>query len=150
MNRVAPLFCLTIVLLVCPMSLFADSVSLVGLWRQFDDKTGKPHSLIRIRERGGQYEGSIETILPLPGEPTAPQCLECPDWRKNKPLTGLLMLTGMRGSGLQYEGGEILDPVKGQVYRCEMKLAEDGMHVYVRGYIGISLFGRTQLWEKVE
>ena len=150
MNRVASFICLTIALFAHPMPLFADSVALVGLWRQFDDNTGKPHSLIRIREHGGQYEGSIETIFPLPGESTAPQCWECSDWRKNKPLVGLLILTGLRGSGLQYEGGEILDPVEGQVYRCEMKLTEDGMHVYVRGYIGISLFGRTQLWERVE
>lgn len=155
MNRAASFFCLTIALFAHPIPLFADSVSLVGLWRQFDDKTGKPHSLIRIREYGGQYEGNIKTIFPLPGEPIAPRCRKCSDWRKNKPLAGLLILTGMhgsesQGSDLQYKGGEILDPVKGQVYRCEMKLAEDGMHVYVRGYIGISLFGRTQLWEKVE
>ena len=150
MNRAASFFCLTIALFAHSIPLFADSVSLVGLWRQLDDRTGKPHSLIRIREYGGQYEGNIETTFSLPGEPIAPQCWECSDWRKNKLLAGLLILTGMRGSGLQYEGGEILDPVKGQVYRCEMKLAEDGMHVYVRGYIGISLFGRTQLWEKVE
>lgn len=150
MNRVALLFCLTIALFVHPISLFADSVSLVGLWRQFDDETAKPSSLIRIREHGGQYEGSIETIFPLAGEPTAPQCWKCSGWRKNKPLVGLLILTGMRGSELQYKGGEILDPVEGQVYRCEMKLAEDGMHVHVRGYIGVSLFGRTQLWERVE
>jgi len=150
MERIALLFCLTMALVVYPASLFADSVSLIGLWRQFDDKTAKPRSLIRIREHDGQYEGSIEIIFPLPGEPTAPQCLKCSDWRKNKPLIGLLILTGMRGSELQYKGGEILDPVAGRVYRCVMKLAKDGKHIDVRGYIGVSLFGRTQLWEKVE
>lgn len=150
MERVALLFCLTVALIAHPIPLFAGSVSLAGLWRQFDDETGKPHALIRIRERDAQYEGSIETIFPLPGEPATPKCRNCADWRKDKPLIGLLILTGMHGSGLQYRDGEILDPVKGQVYRCEMQLAEDGAHVNVRGYIGISLFGRTQLWEKVE
>jgi uncharacterized protein (DUF2147 family) len=57
---------------------------------------------------------------------------------------------GLKKNGDQYDGGEILDPENGKTYRCKMKLDETGNALEVRGYIGLSLFGRSQLWHRVE
>jgi uncharacterized protein (DUF2147 family) len=47
-----------------------------------------------------------------------------------------------------YGGGGILDPDTGSVYRCKFHLAKDGTVLVVRGYIGISLLGRSQTWQR--
>ena len=49
-----------------------------------------------------------------------------------------------------FEGGDILDPNNGKVYQVKLKLIDGGAKLEVRGYIGISLLGRTQTWIRVE
>ncbi|HSR02632.1 MAG TPA: DUF2147 domain-containing protein [Methylophilaceae bacterium] len=44
----------------------------------------------------------------------------------------------------------MLDPEEGKIYKCKMKLNEAGDELEVRGYIGISLIGRSQIWTRVE
>jgi uncharacterized protein (DUF2147 family) len=56
------------------------------------------------------------------------------------------ILRGMRANGSAWSGGEILDPETGKTYRAKMKLSDGGDKLIVRGYIGISLFGRSQTW----
>jgi uncharacterized protein (DUF2147 family) len=52
--------------------------------------------------------------------------------------------------GDEYQGGEILDPENGKVYRVKMNLQDRGRTLHVRGFIGFSLFGRTQIWIREE
>lgn len=66
--------------------------------------------------------------------------------RKNQPVVGMVILTGMRKNGSEYNGGEILDPDTGWVYRCKMRLVEGGKKLILRGYLGFSLLGRSQTW----
>jgi len=131
-------------------SAYAEAVPIVGLWKQIDEESEKPRSLIRIRAHDGRIQGVIEQIFPEPGEPDDPRCDQCSGWRKNKPLVGLQIISGMRGDHLQYDGGEILDPETGQIYRCKMELIADGHRLQVRGYVGLALFGRSQTWERIE
>jgi uncharacterized protein (DUF2147 family) len=49
-----------------------------------------------------------------------------------------------------YQGTEILDPFSGNTYRVKLKLKDLGETLEVRGYVGFSLFGRTQIWKRVE
>ena len=56
------------------------------------------------------------------------------------------ILSGMRWDGERYSGGQILDPDTGAVYRCTLRVVDEGRTLEVRGFIGISLFGRTQTW----
>lgn len=125
------------------------AASPAGLWKSIDDKTGKPRSLIRISEADGVYSGVVEKGL-LAGESDAPEkiCDKCTDNRKGKPLLGMVIMQGMKAKGDIYEDGTILDPDNGKVYKCKMKLDETGNKLEVRGFIGVSLFGRSQTWER--
>jgi uncharacterized protein (DUF2147 family) len=119
----------------------------VGLWRTMDEATGKARSLVRIVENAGVVSGRIEQIFdPDPGWDG--RCAQCRDERKDQPVVGMLILTNLRLVGDEYAGGEILDPENGNVYRCRLRVVEGGRRLEVRGYIGISLIGRTQVWRR--
>jgi uncharacterized protein (DUF2147 family) len=122
------------------------SESPVGLWRTIDDKTGKEKSLVRIVEANGELRASIEKLFREPHEEPNPNCDKCPGERKNKPVLGMMIMTGLKKAGSEFEGGEILDPANGKVYRVKMWTAEGGKKLNVRGFIGVSLLGRTQVW----
>ena len=135
--------------LVFSNMVIAQNLSPVGLWKSIDDKTGKPRSLIRINENNGEYSATIERGL-LATDTGDAICDKCTDDRKNQKLIGMTIAKGLKKSGAQYDGGEILDPDNGKIYRCKMKLDETGNRLEVRGFIGISLLGRSQIWNRVE
>jgi uncharacterized protein (DUF2147 family) len=119
----------------------------VGLWKSIDDETRKPKSLIRIIESGGILTGKVEKILT---DKTDARCEKCTDDRKDKPVQGMTIITGMKKDGEAWSGGEILDPNNGKVYRSQMALTDGGRKLEVRGYIGVPLLGRTQTWTREE
>ena len=128
---------------------FAAGATPAGLWRTIDDNTGKPRSLVRIHEHNGEYSAVIEKGLLATDTPDA-VCDKCTDERKGKRIIGMTIVKGIKFTDGHYEGGEILDPENGKTYRCLMKLDSTGNQLEVRGYIGISLIGRSQNWTRVE
>jgi uncharacterized protein (DUF2147 family) len=116
-----------------------------GLWRTIDDATGKPKSLVRIVEQDGVLSGRIERLFD-PDPKWDGRCDQCRDERKDQPVLGMTILTNLRKDRDEYGGGDILDPENGNVYRCTLRVAEGGTRLELRGFIGISLFGRTQIW----
>ena len=62
----------------------------------------------------------------------------------------MTILWGLSQQGDEYQGGEILDPESGKIYRVKMKLIDGGKKLEVRGFIGISLLGRSQIWLREE
>jgi len=118
----------------------ADLSSPAGVWKTFDDKTGNPRAIVRIYEQDGQLFGRIEQTLKPGGENRV--CGPCTDERKGKPIVGLVIIRNMKADGNEYDGGDILDPESGSVYRCKMHLEQNGARLVLRGYIGISLLGR--------
>lgn len=129
----------------------ADRMSPVGLWKTIDDKTQLPRSLVRVVENNGVLEGRVEKLLNRqPDDDPDGLCRECPGERKDKPIVGMTILWGLKKSSDDYRGGEILDPKNGKTYRCKMKVVEGGAKLDVRGFIGISLIGRTQTWMREE
>ena len=128
----------------------ADLSSPVGLWKTIDDNSGKPGGLIRIELLDGYYQGRIEKIFTDPDEDPDPKCVKCEGARRNQPVIGLTFMWGLTKEGDEYQGGEILDPKTGKVYRAKLKLEDGGRKLNVRGYIGISLLGRTQVWYREE
>jgi uncharacterized protein (DUF2147 family) len=122
----------------------------VGVWRSIDDKTKQERSIIRITEVNGELRGVVEKIFDQPGDDPAHLCKECKDERKDKPIIGMTILWGLKKDGESWGGGEILDPKNGKIYSCKMTLSEDGKSLNVRGFIGISLIGRSQTWLRQE
>ena len=129
---------------------WAQEASPVGLWKNIDDETGKPKALIRITESNGEIKGKIEKLFRAANEEQSPKCDKCEDARKDQPIIGMTILTGMKHDGSAYTGGQILDPNNGKVYKSKMILAEGGKKLNVRGYIGMPLLGRTQVWVREE
>lgn len=150
MNRIVCRCFLTLFLLLHSWPLGAVELSPAGLWKTIDDRSGKPKGLVRIREVNGQYEGRIEKIFPTPGDDPMPRCEKCDGARRNQPVLGLTFMWGLTKQGDEYDNGEILDPESGKIYRAKMKLVDGGKKLEVRGFIGISLLGRSQTWLREE
>jgi uncharacterized protein (DUF2147 family) len=136
------------VLIACTcLPAVADTGTPAGMWRTIDDKTRKERSLIHIVENNGVYEGRVEKILTrLPDDDPDHLCRKCEGERKDKPIIGMTILWGLKKDGDHWSGGEILDPKNGKIYRARMKLVDGGRKLEVRGFIGISLLGRSQTW----
>ena len=122
----------------------------VGLWRTIDDKSGKEKSLVRVTESNGQLQLTIEKLFREPGEDPNPLCDKCPGEKKNKPVIGMQIGSGLKRDGDVWSGGEILDPQNGKTYRCKVWLEDKGKKLNVRGFIGVSVLGRTQIWLREE
>ena len=130
----------------------AQATSPAGLWRTIDDSSKKDKSLVRIVEANGVYTGKVETIVD-PDSPKDAVCKECSDERKDKPIVGMTIIRNVKQSAddkAVFEGGDILDPNNGKVYRVKLKLIDNGSRLDVRGYIGTPMLGRTQTWVRAE
>ena len=130
----------------------AQATSPAGLWRTIDDSSKKDKSLVRIVEANGVYTGKVETIVD-PDSPKDAVCKDCSDERKDKPVVGMTILRNVKASAddnAVFEGGDILDPNNGKVYRVKLKLIDNGSKLDVRGYIGTPMLGRTQTWVRAE
>jgi uncharacterized protein (DUF2147 family) len=121
-----------------------------GLWTTYSDRSGKADGLVRITEESGELQGIVEAVFSPPAPSAHPLCEECPGDLKNQPIVGMKILRGLRWDGGQYSGGEILDPEEGRFYRCSVRIADGGQKLELRGYVGIPLFGRTQIWTRRE
>lgn len=128
---------------------FAAVLSPVGKWETIDDRSGKPRSIVEIENINGVLQGKIVETLVIPDAPKPlTVCVKCKGPRKNQPIIGMTVLWGLtqREEGGSWSGGKILDPRTGEIYSCKVKLSEDGKKLSVRGYLGISMLGRTQTW----
>lgn len=128
---------------------FAGVATPVGTWKNIDDKTGKPRSLIKITEINGEYSAVVEKGL-LATDTGDAVCDKCTDERKGQRIIGMTIVKGLKKKGDHFEGGEILDPGNGKTYKCKVKLDATGNKLEVRGFIGVSLFGRSQTWLREE
>ena len=141
---------LVMAILMLASSLVTAAGSPVGVWRSIDDKTKQERSIIRITEENGELKGVVEKIFDQPGDDPAHLCKDCKDERKDKPIIGMAILWGLKKDGDAWAGGEILDPKNGKIYRCKITLSDNGKSLNVRGFIGISLIGRSQTWLRQE
>ncbi|SDH65831.1 hypothetical protein SAMN05421846_101454 [Chryseobacterium taeanense] len=115
-----------------------------GKWKTIDDETKQAKSIVEIYKKGDQYYGKVSQLLIKPANPN---CVDCKDDRKNKPILGMEIIRGLKKDGDEFTGGTITDPKTGKTYKCTIK--KDGDNLNVRGYLGFSLLGRTQTWHKV-
>jgi uncharacterized protein (DUF2147 family) len=122
----------------------------VGTWRTIDDETHKPRALVTIEDHGGVVSGRIVRLFREPGEDPNPLCVDCPDERHNQPVLGMTILWNFRPHGDAWRGGEVLDPEEGRIYRAILRVLDDGKRLELRGYIGVPLLGRSQVWERAD
>jgi uncharacterized protein (DUF2147 family) len=121
----------------------AETVSPIGLWKNED-------ATFEIFENGGKLSGRIVALK----EPKTPEGKEKTDIRnpdrskRDRRIIGLVFMSGFyRRSDTRWENGTIYDPKSGNTYSCSLEL--DGPdRIKVRGFIGISLIGRTDVWTR--
>lgn len=125
---------------------------LVGLWQEYDDDTGKLAALIRITQRAdGAYDGIIEKIVEKPRDNKELLCKRCSGELHNRSLLGLRILSDMkRKDELHYDGGEVLDPDDGKVYKCRIQLSNDQETLQVTGFINFSWIGQSEIWRRAK
>ena len=121
--------------------------SVVGKWKTVDDETGKAKSVVEIYQDNGMFYGKIIEIVDKNKQDKV--CDGCEGVNKGKKIKGMLILESLKKEGSNWEGGTILDPNSGKVYKCILSI-ENPDKLKVRGYVGISLLGRTQYWHRVK
>ncbi len=125
--------------------------SVTGNWKTIDDETGKAKSIVNIYIKSdGKLYGKIIKLFKAPDEDQDPICDKCTDYRKNKKIIGMEIITGLEKDGNEwYADDAILDPENGKIYDCKIWVDEDNPDLLqVRGYIG--WFFRTQTWKRVK
>ena len=121
--------------------------SAAGLWQKLED--GKPVVWVLIVDHTGVFEGAFARFFPKPGEKPDITCSKCKDDRKDKPMLGLSFIRDMKrkGTGLEYEDGNILDPRDGKIYSSKMKVSEDGQTLDLSGCVW--LICKTETWSRL-
>ncbi len=125
----------------------AQKYGVTGKWKTIDDLTGEAKSIVEIYENSGKIYGRVIEIFDE--RKRKDLCNECSGEDAGKPVLGLIIIKGLSKNGEEYDSGTILDPKNGKLYKCYIAL-EDKDVLKVRGYIGISIVGRTQYWQRMK
>ncbi len=123
-----------------------QSQSILGQWVTIDDYSNKEKAIVEIYQNKGEYFAKI--VKSFISNDDA-RCVSCEGDKKNTPIKGLVFIEGLSEDGDEYNGGTILDPETGKVYKCYVKLVNENK-LEVRGYLGFSFLGRTQYWKRKE
>lgn len=120
--------------------------TLEGTWL-----TQSGEAKIKITKTGEIYNGAIVWLkTPLNEEGKAKVDHKNPDVKlRSRPVMGLNLISGFKKAGeKKYDNGKIYDPKEGKLYSCTINMRDDKA-IDVRGYVGISLLGKTQVWYRV-
>lgn len=125
----------------------AADLTPVGTWTTIDDTTGKPKSIVQIAEVDGKLLGKVVEVLQSDEGPH-PLCKKCEGDRKDQPVEGMTIIWGVTKDGDVWDGGKILDPKTGKIYKVRLTVTDNGQKLDVHGYFGFALLGRSQMWER--
>jgi uncharacterized protein (DUF2147 family) len=142
-------FAIAACLLLSTTVAWAASGTPVGTWQQVDDATGKVKSIIQITDNNGELQAKVLQVLISETGPH-PICTKCDGDKKDQPIEGMTIMWGVHKDGEVWDGGKILDPKNGTVYKVKLTLADGGQKLDVHGYVGFSLLGRSQTWLRTQ
>lgn len=123
-----------------------------GLWQTFEVKSGLPRAEVRLETKDGVLSGHIVRVLSN-RDAAYPICSWCAGARKDAPFVGMTLLEGLRPSAhdpLTWEGGQVLDPDTGKLFRARLRLDLSGGSLELRGYVGTPLVGTSQVWRRIQ
>lgn len=141
--------CAIAALLFAAAPALAQDAAPTGTWQTFDDDTHAPKALVEIADQAGVLSGRIVKLYTAPGDDPDPRCADCTGAQQGQRVLGMTILWNFRRDGDGWDGGEVLDPESGDVYRATLHLRDGGKTLDVHGYIGIPLLGRSQVWTRV-
>jgi uncharacterized protein (DUF2147 family) len=124
----------------------AEGDKILGVWLS-ENKNGK----IQIYKAGNKYFGKLiwgKTMYEADGVTSRKDTKNSDASLRNRNLKDLVILTDMEYDDGEWEDGKVYDPEKGKTYSCTMKL--NGNQLNLRGYVGVSLLGRTSVWTRVQ
>jgi uncharacterized protein (DUF2147 family) len=135
---------LILILMQANLACAVDNLSAAGIWKNED-------ATFEISENQGKLSGKIIALR----EPQTPEGKEKTDihnpdpTKRERPILGLMFMSGFaRKSNVRWEDGTIYDPKTGNTYSGSLELAGPET-IKVRGFMGISLLGRTDIWTRV-
>ena len=135
-------------------SVTAFSATIEGFWHSIDDRTGEKLSIVEIRKGAdGTFRGKILYRYPVPGGVALTHCTKCPPPYTNQPIVGLEFFSGFKEDPDKrnaYVDGKVLEPKSGKIYKGKANLSADGKRLRLRGYVGVSALGRTQVWIRTD
>lgn len=134
------MYALLISLLLC-----FQMPSIEGHWISIDDETGLEKSEINLYIQEGKLYGKIVSLLL--DEDQGKRCEKCQGTEKNQPIEGLVIVQGLKYKDGLWTDGKIMDPANGKRYDCSIRINKDRT-LNVRGYLGFSFLGRSQVWKR--
>lgn len=138
-------FLFTFLLVILATS--SNAQSIFGEWNSKNDETGEIDSVIEVFEENGKAFAKVVKVMDPKRQEIV--CTLCEGSKKDQKILGMNILDGLKKDGNEWSGGTILDPRNGNVYKCYIVL-EKPNKLKIRGYIGISLFGKTAYWERAK
>ena len=141
-------------LIIAFASVTGFAASIEGYWKSIDDRTGEQLSIYEIKKAAdGTFHGKILYRYPVPGGVALTHCTKCPPPYTNKPLVGMETFIGFKQDEKNpnlYMDGRVLEPKSGKIYKGKANLSADGKRLRLRGYVGLSALGRTQVWIRTD
>jgi uncharacterized protein (DUF2147 family) len=140
------IFFLFVIILATRLCSFAQADQIEHLWYN-EEKTAK---ILVYKATDGKFYGKI-VWLKDPNRDGKPKTdINNPDKaRQDDPEMGLVILKNFQKDGVNgYQDGTIYDPKNGKTYSCKMTI--NGNELDVRGFVGVSLFGRTTKWTRAD
>ena len=122
-----------------------DYNKIQGKWVQSNDEN-IAKSILNLYIDKNKLYAQVSEILDINNKKAI--CKECTGKNKDKPIEKMVIVEGLTFQDNYWQGGKILDPNNGRYYKCYIEIIDENT-ISVRGYIGISFFGRSQTWKRL-